>query len=148
MLYQIHDLITQKFIWHPLLVLKITQLLDKKIFGVSSKQERTAYQRVVFLPVSKALQGKVIFVNKVRILLYHITQGKTWRSCKSKDRQYTGLKCKDTNGVIRSCKSKDRLYTGLKCKDTNGVIRSCKSKDKLYTGLKCKDTNVVIRQKP
>jgi hypothetical protein len=39
------------------------------------------------------------------------------------DRQYTGLKCKDTNGVIRSCKSKDIQYTGLKCKNTNGVIR-------------------------
>jgi hypothetical protein len=142
MLFQVHDIIKQKFIWPPLLVLKITQLLDKKIFGVSSKKERTAYQRFVFLPVSKALAKKGYIC---RILLYHITQGTTWRSCKSKDRQYIGLKCKDTNGVIRSCKSKDRQYTGLKCKNTNGVIRSCKWKDILYTGLKCKNTNGDIR---
>jgi hypothetical protein len=58
-------------------------------------------------------------------LIYcHITQGNIWRSCKSKDRQYTGLKCNDNNGEIRSCKSKDRQYTGLKCKDINGVIRT------------------------
>ena len=145
MLFQVHDLIKQKFIWSPLLVLKITQLLDKKLFGVSSKQERTAYQRFVFLPVAKALQRKVILVDKARILLCHITQGNIWRSCKSKDRQYTGLKCNDNNGEIRSCKSKDRQYTGLKCKDINGVIRSCKSKDILYTGLKGKNTNGVIR---
>ena len=34
----------------------------------------------------------------------------------------------DIKGVIRSCKSKDRQYSGQKFEDTKGVIRSRKAK--------------------
>jgi hypothetical protein len=46
---------------------------------------------------------------------------------------------KSTKEVIRSCKSRDRQYNGIKRKSTKEVMRSRKSGDRKYNGIKKKD---------